>query len=96
MINLKPLHGCISPYTLVFATIEPTNTLELPELPPKSVSSYHNSLRERIIPLRKILELYYRNPVGSGPRKMLEKGTLVRIKVNQKRGYNKNKCAKIQ
>ena len=89
MINLKPLHGNISPYTLVFGTIEPSNFLEFPKLPTDAISSYHKALNIRISAVRKILSLYFQSPARAADKKLLPKDMIVRIKVNQKRGYTK-------
>ena len=89
MINLKPLHGNISPYTLVYGTIEPSNFLEFPKLPTEAISSYHKALNMRISAVRKILSLYFQSPTRTADKKLLPKDMIVRIKVNQKRGYTK-------
>ena len=88
-INLKPLYGKISPYTLTYGVMEPENDNEFTTIKNVDINKYNAVLTERIKALRDILSLYYINPTKTGEVKLHPINTLVRLKVNQQRGYNK-------
>ena len=88
-INIKPLYGGISPYTLNYGTLEPENTAEFPKIRNVNLNKYSAVLADRIKALRNIISLYYNNPTQQTQTKLLEINTLVRLKVNQTRDYNK-------
>ena len=88
-INLKPLYGQISPYTLTYGVIEPQNDHEFTTIKTADLNKYQATLTERIKSLRQILSLYYMNPVNNENTKLHKLNTLVRLKVNQQRNYNK-------
>ena len=88
-INLKPLQGQISPYTLTYGVTEPQNDNEFTRIRNVDINKYNSALSERILALRNIISLYHINPVSINENKLYKLNTYVRLKVNQARGYNK-------
>ena len=88
-INLKPLQGQISPYTLTYGVTEPQNDNEFTRIRNVDINKYNSALSERILALRNIISLYHINPVSNNENKLYKLNTYVRLKVNQARGYNK-------
>ena len=83
-INMKPNHGAISPYTLNYGLIEPRNHNFLPELKDVGLPQYQKNIIDRIEFFRDLIKRNF-SQEPSPAVKFLNKGDLVRLKVNQQK-----------